>query len=274
MNSSKKTLSIVLMLICAQLTVSFPAVAKPPQHKMGACVAPGGLPAARERARAIVTQIRAELAVVENDIRQAPFIAAVESGSATLEQVAAVAAEEYSIIQSDMDSFQRMAKRWDNPRGSHFFGNLADGEQLAMQLLLSFAANVGLDEAKLAAYEQRARAQTFPSRVAWIANNTDRASAAASFLVNFAVFGENMGRIRDALINRYGFTPGQIEFFSFFAEPIPDFGDDALEVIADGLLRGACARDIRRSARLLQAYELDFWLAASDQPGSPLPVMR
>jgi hypothetical protein len=54
------------------------------------------------------------------------------------------------------------------------------------------------------------------------------------------VFGENMGRIRDALISAYHFTPAQI---------------------------------VRRSARLLQAYELDFWQAASEPPGSPLRVV-
>lgn len=83
-----------------------------------------------------------------------------------------------------------------------------------------------------------------------------------------------MGRIRDALLRVYHFTADQIEFFTFFAEPIPNFEDDALDVIATGLLEGACPIDIRRSARLLQAYELDFWLAAADPPGSPLHVHR
>ena len=240
----------------------------------GACSTPGGLPAARAEARRIVAQVRDNLAGVEDEIRNAPFIGAVEAGTAPIEQIAAIAAEEFSIIRSDMDSFARMAARWDKPHGSHFFGDLAYGEELAMPLLLDFAATVGLHEENLAAYEPRPKGQTYPSRVAWIANNTDRASAAASFLVNFAVFGENMGRIRDALITQYGFTPAQIEFFSFFAEPIPGFEDDALEVIADGLLHGACARDIHRSARLLQAYELDFWQAASEAPGSTLPLQR
>ena len=81
-----------------------------------------------------------------------------------------------------------------------------------------------------------------------------------------------MARIRDALINVYGFTADQVAFFTFFAEPIPNFEDDATEVIAAGLLEGACPVDVRRSARLLQAYELDFWQAASDPPGSPLHV--
>lgn len=68
------------------------------------------------------------------------------------------------------------------------------------------------------------------------------------------------------------FTPDQVAFFTFFAEPIANFEEDALAVIATGLLEGACPVDVRRSARLLQAYELDFWQAASDPPGSPRHV--
>jgi pyrroloquinoline quinone (PQQ) biosynthesis protein C len=245
----------------------------PPSPGLDTCGAPGGLAEARAKARRLVRRIRADLAAVEDQIRHVPFVAAVEAGRASIEQIAAVVAEEYSIVRSDINSFGQMADRWDNPPGRHFFGDLAAGEALAMPLLLDFAANVGLDEAELAAYEPRPKSQTYPSRVAWIASNADRAAAAASLLVNFGVFGENMARIRNALIAVYRFTPQQIEFFTFFAEPIPGFEDDAIEVIAAGLVEGACPVDARRSARLLQAYELDFWQAASAPPGSPLPVV-
>ena len=241
-----------------------------PDASLESCGAPD-LPSARARARRLVQRIRRDLAGVEDQIRHAPFLHAVESGTATPAQIAAIAAEEYSIVHSDLISFRQMADRWDSGT-SHFFGDLDAGEAESLPLLLAFAAGVGLSEPELAAYEPRPRSQTYPSRVAWIASDADRASAAASFLVNFAVFGENMGRIRDALIAVYGFAPSQIEFFTFFAEPIPGFEDDAIEVIAAGLREGACPRDVRRSARLLQAYELDFWQAASDPPGSPLPV--
>jgi hypothetical protein len=246
----------------------------PPQHiALDVCGAPS-LPAARAKARALVLQIRSDLAAVEDEIRNARFLSEVEAGTVSVEQIAAVAAEEFSIIRSDMQSFAHMAERWDTPHGSHFFGDLAEGEALSLPLLLDFGTHVGLDERALAAYEPRPKGQTYPSRVAWIAANADRASAAASFLVNFGVFGENMARMRAALISVYGFAPEDIEFFTFFAEPIPGFEEDALEVIAAGLLEGACPRDVRRSARLLQAYELDFWQAAADPPGSPLPVRR
>jgi hypothetical protein len=270
-----RVLSVSLAAAVAYIPSAAEANASPPSSaSLDTCDAPHGLPAAREKARRLVNRIRVELAPVEDQIRHAPFIAAVEAGKASLEQITAVVAEEYSIVRSDIDSFQQMATRWDTPQGSHFFGDLASGEELALPLVLDFAANVGLDERDLAAYEPRPRSQTYPSRVAWIASHADRASAAASFLVNFAVFGENMGRIRDALISVYGFAPEQIEFFTFFAEPIPGFEDDAIEVIAAGLMEGACPVNVRRSARLLQAYELDFWQAASDPPGSLLHVRK
>ncbi len=244
-----------------------------PQGKaLDACGAPDSMPAARAKARQLVREIRAELAAVEQRIRDVPFVTMVEAGTASVEQIAAVVAEEYSIIRSDKNSFQQMAARWDTPKGSQFFGQLASGEALALPLVLEFSGHVGLSEKDLIAYEPRPKGQTYPSRVAWIASNADRASAAASFLVNFAVFGENMGRVRDALVRVYGFKPEQVAFFSFFAEPIPGFEDDAIEVIATGLREGVCPRDVRRSARLLQAYELDFWQVASEAPGSPLPV--
>lgn len=276
-----KHLAISLALLGTQLPsaesaakASAAPVASTAGADLAACGVTGGMPAARAKARKLVRQIREDLAATEDQIRMAPFIAEVESGSASVELITAVVAEEYSIIHSDMDSFSRMASRWDTAGGSHFFGDLAYGEALALPLVIDFAATAGLTEPDLVSYEPRPRSQTYPSRVAWIANNADRAAAAASFLVNFAVFGENMGRIRDALLDVYGFTPAEVEFFTFFADPIPGFEDDAVEVIAAGLLEGACPRDARRSARLLQAYELDFWQAASDAPGSPLPVTR
>jgi hypothetical protein len=267
-----QAVSMSLILIALPSTPGQAASLASASSDLDVCGAPPGKGAAREKARRLVSQIRMDLAAVEDEIRNVDFVDEVEAGTASVEQIAAVVAEEYSIIRSDLNSFTQMADRWDSPQGSHFFGDLAFGEALALPLVLDFAANVGLSEADLAAYEPRPKGQTYPSRVAWIADNADRASAAASFLVNFGVFGENMARVRDALLEVYGFTPAEVEFFSFFAEPIPGFEDDAIEVIAKGLQEGACPRDVRRSARLLQAYELDFWQAASDPPGSPLPV--
>jgi len=270
-----RALSLVLILLCTTLAPPPSAAAPPPADTdFGVCDAPNSLPAARAQARNLVAQIRAELAAVEDEIRNVPFLDEVEAGTASLELIAAVAAEQYSIIRSDWSSFARLTARFEDPQSRQLFGGIAAGESIALDLLLSFAASVGLDEEELVAYEPRPKGQSYPSRVAWIAANADRAAAGASFLVNFAVFGENMGRLRDALVEVYGFTPDEVAFFGFFAEPIPGFEENAIEVIAAGLRRGACPAEVQRSARLLQAYELDFWQAVGEPPGSPLPVAR
>lgn len=264
---------LTAFLVTTSLLAATPAAPVYSQD-LTVCKPPASLQAARTEARRLVAEIRAELAAVEDEIRNVPFLDAVVAGNASLEQIAAVGAEQYSIIASDWSSFSLMVTRFQDPASRSFFGGIVTGESIASDLLLEFAASVGLEETDLAAYEPRPKGQSYPSRVTWIAAYADRASAGASFLVNFAVFGENMGRLQQALVDVYGFTPEEIAFFGFFAEPIPGFEDEAIEVIAAGLRRGACAREIKRSARLLQAYELDFWQAAGDPPGSPLPVER
>lgn len=272
MKSSLRVLAVSLVLLGTHLPSTPSEAAGGGVNDLNVCGAPPGMAAARQKAKKLVAQIRLDLAGVEDQIRNVPFVSGVEAGTVPLDRIASVVTEEYDITHSDLTSFTQMAARWDSPQGSHFFGDLAFGEALAIPLVLDFGATVGLSEPDFQAYEPRPKGQTYASRVSWIAVNADRASAAASFLVNFGVFGENMARVRDALVNVYGFEPSQVEFFTFFAEPIPGFEDDAIEVIAKGLSEGVCPRDVRRSARLLQAYELDFWQAVSDPPGSPLPV--
>ena len=53
-----------------------------PGDSLERCGAPPGAPAARAKARRLVRQIRSDLASVENQIRNAPFIATIETGQA------------------------------------------------------------------------------------------------------------------------------------------------------------------------------------------------
>jgi hypothetical protein len=77
-----------------------------------------------------------------------------------------------------------------------------------------------------------------------------------------------------ALRSQYGFTAAQTAFFDFFAEPIPGFEEDALAVIAEGLDQGAEPRLIKRAARLLQAYELEFWNTVAEAKAAQATPFR
>lgn len=215
-------------------------------------------------ARRLVAEIRDELRGVENEIRNAPFLTALEAGEVTRDDLRAFAGEQYAILRSDLRSDALLLSRFGASAVARpFFADLVAGESEALRLFLDFAAALGLDEQALAAYEPRPKGQTYPSYVAWLASSGSQADVAASFLMNFAVFGENTGRMANALRNRYGLTAEQTAFFDFFATPVPGFEEAALAVIAEGLAHGAEPRMVKRSARLLQAYEKDFWDAVA-----------
>lgn len=212
-----------------------------------------------QAARRLVDELRQELRPLEDQIRNAPFLDALERGAVSRQALKAFAGEQYRILLSDVRSDAHMVARFGTePTGGFFRGNL-DGEVIARGMFLDFAAALGLTETDLLAYEPRPQGQNYGHFVTTLSVYGTNADIAASFLVNFPVFGENTGRMGVALRNRYGFTAQQTAFFDFFSGLPPTFEDEALAVIAAGLDKGADPREIKRSARLLQAYEKDFW---------------
>ncbi|MFN7962348.1 MAG: transcriptional regulator [Thermoanaerobaculia bacterium] len=216
------------------------------------------------QARQLVAALRAELAPVDREIANAPFLAALERHEVSLDLLRAFAGEQYNILRSDERSDAAMVSRFaGEPHGS-FFLDLTTGEAQARAYLLDFAHALGMTEADLEAYEPRPGAQTYPSYAAWLGFYGSQSDIAAAYLLNFPVFGANVGRMAVALRSRYGFTAQDTAFFDYFADLPPSFETDALTVIQDGLDRCAEPRAIRRSARLLQAYEKDFWYTVGE----------
>lgn len=231
-------------------------------------VTPSGLPKSvyLQQARKLVAELRQELAPVEDRIRNHPFIDALERGEAPIETLEGFTVEEFYIIQSDLRSQALLTSRFDVTPSGDFFRGLLEGERIAFDLIRRFGTALGLDEVELATREPRAGGQAFPNAVVSLAAFRTEAEAAAAFLLNFGVFGENTARMAVVLQDVYGFTAQEVEFFSFFGSPIPGFEEAALEVIAAGLAKGAKPRDIKRAARLLQEYELQFWDTVAETP--------
>ena len=251
----------IVLAACAALLLLAPSLAlsEPPLE-----AAPSK--DAYNRAIKLVSDLRAELADVEDEIRNHPFLDALESGEAPISTLKGFAVEEYHIIQSDLRSQALLTSRFGATPSGDFFRGLLGGERLAFDLIRRFGAAVGLSDTQLAQLSPRAGAQAFPNAVAAMAAFRSQAEAAAAFLLNFGVFGENTARMATALQEVYGFTPEEVEFFSFFGTPIPGFEEAALEVIAAGLRSGVKVRDIKRAARQLQEYELQFWDTVAKAP--------
>jgi len=210
-------------------------------------------------ARRLAEQLRAELKPVDDQIARSPYLTALEHHQVSLDNLRKFVGEEYYISRSDLRSNAQMASRFGTQPHGQFFIDLTTGEAQGLALLLDFARALGLSEQDLQAYEPRPGAQTYPSYAAWLAFYGSQADIAAAYLLNFPVFGANTGRMGVALRNVYGFSAKDTAYFDYFGSLPPSFENDALNVIQDGLNSCASTPDIRRAARLLQAYEKDFW---------------
>jgi thiaminase len=222
-----------------------------------------GNPKPTPKANKLIQELRAELAPVEEQIRNHPYLTALENGQVSLDNLRAFAGEQYNILTSDLRSDALMVTRFGATPGGPFFVDLVNGEAIAVGLMVDFAAALGLTEADLQAYEPRPQGQTYPNHVTRLATQGSAADIAAAYLINFPVFGENTGRMAVALRTQYGFTAQQTAFFDFFSSLPPTFEPQALAIIEAGLDACDDPRAIRRSARLLQAYEKDFWDAVA-----------
>lgn len=250
----------LLTVILAVLLAAAPLAAADGGGQLAAAKA-----ASEQQARKLIAELREELAPVEDQIRNHPFLDALEQGEAPIETLEGFAVEEFYIIQSDLRSDALLVSRFGISPGGELFRGLVDGERIAFDLIRRFAAALGIDD-QLALSEPRAGGQAFANAVVSLAAYRNQAEVAAAFLVNFGVFGENTARMAQALQDQYGFSAEDVEFFTFFGEPIPGFEEAALEVIADGLEQGAEPREIKRAARLLQEYELQFWDTVAEVP--------
>jgi len=217
------------------------------------------------QARQIVDELRLELAGVEKQIRNHPYLTALENGQVSQENLKAFAGEEYNIVKSDIRSDSLLVQRFGGTRNGKFFQDILSGEVQSLNLLLDLAKAFNLNEDDLKKYEPLPGAQAYPAYVASLALSASEAEVGAAFLFNFSIFGENTGRMSAALQKQYHFTPKDTAFLDFFASPIPNFECDSLTVIETGLKSGAEPLLIKRAARLLQAYEKLFWdTVASD----------
>jgi thiaminase len=210
-------------------------------------------------AEELVTQLREELSATEEAIREHRYLDALEDSAVSRDDLKLFAAAQTAIIASDRASFLRLAARYPWESAGEFFVEMAEGEATAARHLAALCAALELAPAELAALEPPAGCYAYPSFVAWLSTHGDAASTAIAFVTNLRAWGENCKRMSVALQELYDFDAAATGFFDFFAEPAPAFEKAALAVADEGFARGESQVAARRAARLLQAYELQYW---------------
>ncbi|GAB3984071.1 hypothetical protein GCM10029978_092660 [Actinoallomurus acanthiterrae] len=192
------------------------------------------------------------------------FLDLLEASAVPRERLTWLAGEQWHIVRSDRRSFALFAARFPDPPSGDLFLALAGGEGTALGLLSGFAAALGLTEDDLRAYEPRPLAQAYPAYLAWSALSGTRSGLALAMLANLEEWGTYCGRTADALASRYDLAEEGVAFFRYFAAPPPGFAEQATAVIEQGLAAGEDPREALRAARMLHAYESEFWSALAE----------
>jgi TENA/THI-4/PQQC family len=192
------------------------------------------------------------------------FLDLLEISAVPRERLTWLAGEQWHILRSDRRSFALFAARFPESPAGDLFLELAAGEGVALGLLVAFAAALGRSEDDLRTYEPSPRAQAYPAYLAWSALSGTRSGAALAMLANLQEWGAYCGRTAGALTARYGLDEDAVAFFRFFAEPPLGFAEQAVAVIEHGLAAGEDPREALRAARMLHAYEAEFWAALAE----------
>jgi pyrroloquinoline quinone (PQQ) biosynthesis protein C len=210
-------------------------------------------------ASTLIDEIARELQPVVERLVSHPYLEALEAGRVPREQLRTIAGEQYAIIASDLRSVAHLIGRFGGTDDVQFFLDVLAGERAAWAGLRALGGALGLREAALEAYEPLPGAHAYTCYMAWLGLFGSAAEVAAAYLANFPAWGKNCGRLSTILQDRYGLSEPDVAFFDGFAAPAPEFERSALAVIERGLHAGVEPRLIRRSARLLQGYELLYW---------------
>jgi pyrroloquinoline quinone (PQQ) biosynthesis protein C len=96
-------------------------------------------------AKTLFSEMKKEMADLEDRIRHHPFIAAVEAGEAPREALTIFAGEQYHIIESDLRSVAQLLSRHPAPLTHAFFWGTLQGEKAALNHIVVLGRALGLD---------------------------------------------------------------------------------------------------------------------------------
>jgi thiaminase len=157
-------------------------------------------------ANQLVAKIRTDLEPLERKIVGHPYLSTIEEGRVPRDLFKLFAGQQHHIISSDLRSIALIISRHGMFPGRRFLMNVLQGEAAALDGLHTFAGALGLSVIDLETFEPLPAAHAYCGFVAWLALYGSDAELAGAFLVNFAAWGTNCGRISRALKEKYGFA--------------------------------------------------------------------
>lgn len=211
------------------------------------------------QARKLLDDARKAIASTEERIRRHPFLEALEARGVEKRALTLFAGQQGHIIESDLRSVALIVSRAESQGARDFLAGMLQGERAALTALGVFGRALGMSSEQLHAAEPLPGAFAYSAYVNWLATFGTAAEFAGAFLVNLEAWGGNCARMSRALQAGYGLSGPDVAFFDLFGSPSPEFEEQGLAVVEEGLAQGADPVRIRRASRLLQGFELLYW---------------
>ncbi|MET7390610.1 transcriptional regulator [Streptomyces sp. NPDC005529] len=192
------------------------------------------------------------------------LISKIEDGSASLQLLGELAAQETRILVSTRRSLLVLAARGSDDLTGPLFTSLAAGEGQALRMLAPLRAACGLLDSDGYARPALAGCQALSGYLAWLALNGDPGGVVLALFGNTS-FASYCATTAAALTEHYGFDEQACAFFKFFAESNAELEAHAAAVLEDWTARNpTVASDVLDYGRLQKCYELMFWNTLSD----------
>jgi len=202
----------------------------------------------------LLEEIRSWLAPLNERILHHPYLDEAEKGTLPLDNLKAFALNQYYIVTRDARSLALMVSRSTTEEELIFLNSILEGDVKALPMLVKMARALGLTVSVLEDYTPIPEAVVYAHYLTVLAHFGSPGEQALALTVNLPVWGANCVRLSRALRERYDVS--ETGFLDVFAQPMQEVEEAALPIIDRYRLR---KKQMRRVARMIQAYELMFW---------------
>ncbi len=218
------------------------------------------------QAAALLAEIARAESPLMAKITAHPYLAAVEAGKLPRDHFKVFAAQQYRIVSRGLQNIALLVSRFGDQPSRKSLNGFLQAEFQVIEALKTFARALGMDEIQLKQAHPLPRALTFSTYETALCLYGSDADLITAFYFDAQVWIKNAGRIGQALIEKYGFQPDDVQFFLMYADYQPS-EHDVLPYLALALRRGESPHQIKEAVHLLLSYELDFWDAMADAAG-------
>lgn len=187
----------------------------------------------------MLSQIRQELAQINQKILNHQFIKLAEEGKLPVEKIQLLYEQQWYIVNYDVRSLAIMLSKAKEQDEVDFFISALEGDYAGLKILRKVVKGN---------YPPLPLAVAYTHYLSWLANYANTGEQVLALVVNLPVWSENCRRLAKAFKGKI-----DVEFLELFANAKVD------EELAEKIISRYESKRYLEIAKMIQSYELAFW---------------